>query len=49
MYIHYDGDFCPNITILDDESVTMWFGYCTDALDLTACVWMVPGTVDPRD
>ena len=49
MYIHYDGDWrLPSIVILDTGSIERWLEDSTE-LDLTACVWIVPGTVDPNN
>jgi hypothetical protein len=48
MYIHYDGSCYPNVFNMDQLSIERWLEDSTE-LDLTACVWMVPGTVDPND
>jgi hypothetical protein len=49
MYIHYDGGFYPNINSLDPESIEAWLDWLHPNLDCNACVWMIPGTVDPND
>jgi hypothetical protein len=49
MYIHYDGNNYPNISIMDQLSIESWLEDHYPNLDCNACVWIVPGTVDPRD
>jgi hypothetical protein len=50
MYIYYDGDSLrPNIFLMDQSSIKDWADEYPTHLDCNACVWIIPGTVDPRD
>ena len=50
MYIHYDGDWSlPGIFFMDELSIQNWLDEYSTYLDCNDCIWIIPGTVDPRD